>query len=147
MPSPPGRILKEILCEVDPALREAFSRAQEAWNALSGVEGFLGQIGGWLEEEPNRACILALWSDEPSYRAFLGGVHDAIVSRSSQAATYLRCTVTLHREAEGSFPRAAAEAAGAAGEPAGPAPRFQAPSGAWVRREPAWTVAARPGRS
>jgi len=142
MPSPPGRILKEILCEVDPARREAFSRAQEAWSALSGVAGFLGQIGGWVEGEPERACILALWKDEPSYRAFLGGIHDAIVGASGQTATYLRCAVTLHREAEGSFPRAAAEAAG---QPAGPAPRFQAPSGLWVRLEPAWTVAARPG--
>jgi len=144
---PPGRILKEILCEVDPALREAFSRAQETWSALSGVAGFLGQIGGWLEREPERACILALWKDESSYRAFLGGIHDATVDESGQAATWRRCTVTLHRESEGSFPRAAAEAAGAAGGPVASASRFQAPSGAWGRLEPAWTVAARPGRA
>lgn len=40
-------LIKKIVCEVDAANAEAFSKAQSQWGALSHVNGFIKQAGGW----------------------------------------------------------------------------------------------------
>lgn len=91
-------LLKLIVCRVPPEKRSAFSRAQEAWSALTGAEGFLGQAGGWDAAESNAAVILGLWRDEAAYRAFMAGLHDRVFDASGQGATYESCSVALRSE-------------------------------------------------
>ncbi len=86
-------LIKWIVCEVPPEKREAFSRAQEAWSALSGAPGFLGQLGGWDGE--GRACIAGLWEDRAAYRRFMDELHDDIYEDNAQAGTYTASRVAL----------------------------------------------------
>lgn len=92
-------ILKEILCWVRQGQRQAFSQAQEAWLPLLQAEGFLGQLGGWCEQDPQLAILLGVWRDDSCYQAFMAadGLHDQIVAASSQLETIERCEVLLHR--------------------------------------------------
>lgn len=91
-------LLKWIDCHVPAERRDAFSRAQEQWDALRDVTGFVGQVGGWQRGEPDRAGILAVWDDRVAHDAFMGEIHDRIVDGSGQAETYDRLAVTLFEE-------------------------------------------------
>lgn len=106
-------IVKWIVCDVPFAKREAFSRAQEAWQKIAWAEGFLGQVGGWEADDspavladgkaaPSaaglggadaatgtaRACILSLWRDREAYEYFFEYTHDAVTYKNGQAAAY-----------------------------------------------------------
>ncbi|HEU4964548.1 MAG TPA: YdbC family protein [Bacilli bacterium] len=87
--------LKGIVCTVQETNREPFSKAQEAWSALRGVDGFCGQFGGWDVQDPTRACIVGLWRDEAAYRHFMEEVHDRIFFGNDQGRTYETISVTL----------------------------------------------------
>ncbi len=40
-------IVKWIRCHVNEDNKEKFSTAQFYWSVLKGVDGFIGQVGGW----------------------------------------------------------------------------------------------------
>jgi heme-degrading monooxygenase HmoA len=86
---------KWIVCEVAEEKEDRFSHAQEQWSEIAGLDGFLGQVGGWDARTPGRACIAALWADPKQYRAFMAGPHEDVVRESSQAATYDAIAVAL----------------------------------------------------
>ena len=86
-------IIKWIVCEVTAEQRAAFSEAQAGWSALSGVSGFLGQLGGW--DQDGRACIAGLWRDREAYRHFMTAVHDDITDGNAQEGTYTASRVAL----------------------------------------------------
>jgi len=76
-------LLKWIVCRVAQQQRDVFSNAQQAWQALAAEPGFLGQCGGWADDQT--ACILGLWQSAQAHQRFLlEGSHDAIVSASQQ---------------------------------------------------------------
>jgi hypothetical protein len=88
-------LLKYITCEVPPDRRAGFCEAQEHWRSLASVDGFCGQIGGWGETHPNRACIFAFWNDLFAYAVFKNKLHDPIFERSRQAGTYSSSDIGL----------------------------------------------------
>lgn len=91
-------LVKWITCEVDESKISLFSTAQEKWGRLREVDGFLGQIGGWGLHRPNKACILACWSDYPSYKQFMEKHHDEIFENSNQKNTYKTISVALYEK-------------------------------------------------
>jgi len=86
-------LIKWIVCDVPAAKRAAFSAAQEAWSALAGAPGFVGQFGGWDQE--GRACIAGLWESRAAYAHFMAEIHDTITDRNAQADTYTAARVAL----------------------------------------------------
>ncbi|WP_396265762.1 DUF4937 domain-containing protein [Halobacillus shinanisalinarum] len=55
-------IIKRILCKVKEGQQAAFSQHQQEWQPIRKVEGFLGQLGGWLgcQRTINSLCLLIL---------------------------------------------------------------------------------------
>lgn len=52
------------------------------------MKGFLGQLGGWCEQDPNLAWIIAFWENPSTYQHFMKEVHDRIFLSSGQGKTY-----------------------------------------------------------
>lgn len=89
-----GLLVKYIRCEVEEEKRAAFSKAQEEWNRLSEVDGFLGQLGGWSES--GEAVILGFWESRQAYQHFMEHVHDTIFLENNQGKTYRSIAVTMY---------------------------------------------------
>lgn len=91
-------ILKEILCWVQPGDEQAFAEAQESWRAALTFDGFLGQLGGWCEQDSQLAIILGAWRDQESYDTFMKpqGLHDQVFAASQQGQYVQRSEVHLH---------------------------------------------------
>ncbi|HRW07464.1 MAG TPA: YdbC family protein [Caldilineaceae bacterium] len=94
-------LVKWIVCQVPTNLRDAFDEAQQQWQRLATAAGFLGQIGGWDQNDSTQGCILALWQDWAAYDQFMAQLHDEIVDQSDQRRTYTAIQVTM---AEMRFP-------------------------------------------
>ncbi len=86
-------IVKLIRCQVAEQAKVKFSHAQGVWSALTGVEGFMAQTGGWDAKEDSLAIIVAWWRDQQSYDQFMRVNHDPIFENSEQAKTYQSCEV------------------------------------------------------
>jgi heme-degrading monooxygenase HmoA len=56
---------------VDASNRAAFDEAQKRWSDLVEYDGFLVQVGGWIDLFPAKAGILAFWHDFGAYRQFM----------------------------------------------------------------------------
>lgn len=89
--------LKWIVCRVSDDQRDAFHRAQCAWQQIRGSAGLVAQVGGW-SRAGNEACILGQWGDKPAYDAFMERTHDAVVGETSQDQTYHSCQVVLAKD-------------------------------------------------
>jgi heme-degrading monooxygenase HmoA len=90
-------LIKWIRCNVFEDQKPMFSIAQQQWKALTGFQGFVGQIGGWNNKNPFEACILSFWKDESSYQAFMNQKHDEIFEKSNQQTTYYNIFVELYK--------------------------------------------------
>lgn len=88
-------LIKSIRCQVADEKKESFSRGQTEWQLLSHVDGFLGQVGGWCEQDPNMAWIVAFWESRTAYQHFMKEVHDKIFLESGQGKTYSSIQVDL----------------------------------------------------
>lgn len=91
MTGAPPAIVKWIRAAVEDTA--AFDEAQRGWQRVVGWPGLLGQTGGWSRERPDRAVIVALWTDPAAHDAFLAGTHDDIAD--PQRATYTSIAVDL----------------------------------------------------
>ncbi len=83
-------LIKKMICEVDAANAEAFAKAQSQWGALSHVNGFIKQAGGWQKtiDGPLTAEIISVWRAEP---------HMTILWRTSMTASIKNfCEKTLN---------------------------------------------------
>jgi hypothetical protein len=56
--------------------RAAFDEAQRRWSELVGYEGFIVQVGGWLDSSTTKAGVLAIWRDFGAYRGFIESGYD-----------------------------------------------------------------------
>jgi heme-degrading monooxygenase HmoA len=88
-------LIKWMVCEVAESKKEHFSSAQQRWAEAAGLDGFLGQVGGWDVKTPGHACLVALWDSPEQYQTFMAGAHEAIVRKSAQAGTYDAIAVAL----------------------------------------------------
>lgn len=95
-------LIKRIVCEVDAANAEAFSKAQSQWGALSHVNGFIKQAGGWRKTADGlfSAEIISVWENREVYEAFMENVHDSIYEENEQKVVLLSIKVTLYEEDE-----------------------------------------------
>lgn len=78
-------LLKAIQCHVLPEQQDLFSRGQERWAALAGLQGFTSQQGGWQQ---HTAWVFGWWQNWDDYSAFMSEHHDPIFERSGQNGTY-----------------------------------------------------------
>ncbi len=88
-------LVKLIRCEVPVDRCERSALGQEAWGALSTVDGFAGQIGGWDVSDSTRAVIVGFWRDDEAYGRFMDNIHDAIFAAHGQQGSYASSDVTL----------------------------------------------------
>lgn len=91
-------IIKRIRCKVKEDHRHKFYLDQQQWRVLNGVQGFLGQFGGWSKDDHLTACIYSFWASEEHYDFFMKEVHDNIFINSGQGKTYSSINVTLFIE-------------------------------------------------
>src|SRR5690348_9063556 len=81
-------MLFKLMAATVPNDRHAkFSASQASgWSGLESVPGFVAQIGGWVNDRPDCAVIVAYWKNEPSYADFMRERHDSLAER--QLGTY-----------------------------------------------------------
>ncbi|MCA1058878.1 YdbC family protein [Rossellomorea aquimaris] len=91
-------LIKRINCKVNDDQRDAFSEYQQQWGRLSSVKGFMGQLGGWSNKQPNVACVYAFWETRKAYEIFMEEVHDMIFSTFGQGSTYSSIDVDVFDE-------------------------------------------------
>ena len=73
--------------------RAAFDEAQRRWADLLEYDGFIVQVGGWIESFPTKAGIFATWRDFGAYRRFMESGHDALANQ--QKEFYERTETTI----------------------------------------------------
>ncbi|QIW78771.1 YdbC family protein [Bacillus tequilensis] len=95
-------LIKKIICEVDDANAEEFAKAQSQWGALSHVNGFIKQAGGWQKtiDGPLTAEIISVWESRAAYDHFMENEHDSIYDGNEQKAVIHSIEVTLYEEDE-----------------------------------------------
>lgn len=91
-------IIKKITCKVKENQTENFSECQRRWQSINTIEGFLGQIGGWDNNEPLTACIFSFWESQSAYQFFMDKIHDPVFLNSGQEHTYTSINVELLQE-------------------------------------------------
>ncbi|QTN96170.1 DUF4937 domain-containing protein [Bacillus sp. LJBV19] len=97
-------LIKKIVCETDAANAEAFAQAQSQWGALSCVNGFVKQAGGWRKNADGLfiAEIISVWENRQAYDDFMENEHDVIYEEIGQKTTLHSIEVALTQvDAEG----------------------------------------------
>lgn len=89
-------LIKWIICTVPESRRDAFGEAQQAWQSLGEVDGFLGQTGGWHVDDPTQACIMGLWKHPGAYQTFMREIHDTVTDQSGQESMYESSRISLY---------------------------------------------------
>ncbi|MBG9771335.1 YdbC family protein [Bacillus vallismortis] len=95
-------LIKKIVCKVDAANAEAFAKAQSQWGALSHVNGFIKQAGGWRKTADGlfTAEIISVWENREVYEAFMENEHDSIYEANEQKTVIHSIEVELCEEDE-----------------------------------------------
>ncbi|WP_144212446.1 DUF4937 domain-containing protein [Shewanella donghaensis] len=92
-------IAKIITCKVAKDQKAHFCHSQQGWKSAATCDGFMGQFGGWVQDEENvnhselTAVIVGLWRTEQDLALFMATVHDDIIEQNQQVSTYLNCSV------------------------------------------------------
>ncbi|KAF1677596.1 MULTISPECIES: YdbC family protein [Bacillus] len=91
-------LIKKIVCEIDDANAEAFAKSQ--WGALSHVNGFIKQAGGWWKTIDGllTAEIISVWKNRAAYDHFMKNEHDSIYDGNGQKAGMHSIEVSLYEE-------------------------------------------------
>jgi heme-degrading monooxygenase HmoA len=84
-------LFKLIVATVPKGSHAKFSESQaSAWSGLESVPGFVAQIGGWVEDRPDTAVIVAYWKSEQFYADFMREQHDSFADRQRDTYSGLR---------------------------------------------------------
>jgi hypothetical protein len=78
---------------VDASNRAAFDDAQKRWSALVENDGFIVQVGGWVDSFPTKAAIIGLWSNFGAYRQFMETGHDQLAPQQKEIFERVEITV------------------------------------------------------
>jgi heme-degrading monooxygenase HmoA len=73
--------------------RAAFDQAQTRWTKLLDHDGFMVQVGGWLESFPAKAGIFAVWRDWRAYRQFMESGHDELATQPRETDSRIETSV------------------------------------------------------
>jgi heme-degrading monooxygenase HmoA len=107
-------LFKLIVATVANDLHAQFSDGQaSAWRGLESVPGFVAQIGGWVDDQPDTAVVVSYWKSEQFYADFMREQHDSFANRQRDTYSALRVStghvILTIKEAE---PRVAIAEAG-----------------------------------
>jgi len=84
-------LFKLITATVPNDRRAKFSESQASgWSGLESVPGFVAQIGGWVNDRPDCAVIVAYWKNEQSYADFMREQYDSFADRQRDTYSALR---------------------------------------------------------
>jgi heme-degrading monooxygenase HmoA len=84
-------LFKLIVATVPNDLHAKFGESQaSAWVGLESVPGFVAQIGGWVDDLPDSAVIIAYWKSEQFYSDFMREQHDSFAVRQRDSYSALR---------------------------------------------------------
>ena len=78
---------------VDASNREAFDEAQKRWSDLVEYDGFIVQVGGWVDTFPAKAGILGLWRNLSAYRQFMEAGHAEIARQQKEISERIEITI------------------------------------------------------
>ena len=73
--------------------RAAFDEAQRRWAELLKHDGFIVQMGGWLESFSSKAGIFAAWRDFGAYRRFMESGHDELANQQRESYERIETSV------------------------------------------------------
>ncbi|KFZ36651.1 hypothetical protein HR45_15255 [Shewanella mangrovi] len=90
-------VLKLIRCIVPREHRQAFSAAQNIWQALAPIEGFAGQAGGW-EAVSAHAVIFGYWLSVEALQQFMDTEHDSFLKKNTDIQSFSECQVSLYEQ-------------------------------------------------
>jgi heme-degrading monooxygenase HmoA len=78
---------------VDASNRAAFDEAQKRWSDLVEYDGFIAQVGGWVDTFPAKAGILRLWRNFGAYRQFVETGHAEIALQQKEICERIEITI------------------------------------------------------
>ena len=78
---------------VDASNRAAFDEAQKRWSDLVEYDGFIVQVGGWVDTSPAKAGILGLWRNLSVYRQFMETGHAEIAPQQKEICERIDITI------------------------------------------------------
>lgn len=73
--------------------RAAFDEAQRRLAELLKYDGFIVQMGGWLESFSSKAGIFAAWRDFGAYRRFMESGHDELANQQRESYERIETSV------------------------------------------------------
>jgi len=77
---------------VDASNRAAFDDAQKRWSDLVKYDGFIVQVGGWVDTFPAKAGILRIWRNFGAYRQFMETGHTELALQQKEVCEHIEIT-------------------------------------------------------
>ena len=78
---------------VDASNRAAFDEAQKRWSDLVKYDGFIVQLGGWVDSFPAKAGILSFWHDFGAYRQFMETGHAEVAQQQRETFEHIETAI------------------------------------------------------
>jgi heme-degrading monooxygenase HmoA len=78
---------------VDASNRAAFDEAQKRWSDLVECDGFIVQVGGWVDTFPAKAGIIGLWRNFSAYRQFMETGHVDLALQQKEISERIEITI------------------------------------------------------
>ncbi|HEX6565588.1 MAG TPA: DUF4937 domain-containing protein [Chthoniobacterales bacterium] len=78
---------------VDASNRAAFDEAQKRWSDLAAYDGFIVQVGGWIDTFPAKAGIITLWRSFGAYRQFVETGHTELALQQKELCERIEITI------------------------------------------------------
>lgn len=78
---------------VDASNRAAFDETQKQWSALVENDGFIVQVGGWVDSFPAKAAIIGLWRNFGAYRQFMETGHARFAPEQKEIFEHVEITI------------------------------------------------------
>ena len=78
---------------VDASNRAAFDEAQKRWSGLVEYDGFIVQVGGWVDTFPAKAGIIGFWRNFGAYRQFMETAHAELALKQKEISEGIEITI------------------------------------------------------
>ena len=78
---------------VDASNRAAFDEAQKRWSDLVEYDGFIVQVGGWVDTFPAKAGIIGFWRNFSAYRQFMETGHLELALQQKEISERIEITI------------------------------------------------------
>ncbi|MBV9877638.1 MAG: DUF4937 domain-containing protein [Verrucomicrobia bacterium] len=78
---------------VDASNRAAFADAQKQWSDLVKYDGFIVQVGGWVDAFPAKAGILRIWRNFGAYRQFMETGYAELALQQKEVCEHIEITI------------------------------------------------------